>query len=442
MIYLDEYLKRRDALMSTLATMVRAHRGGDGLRFVAAGGDGTVSWVAELVAEASRRAGTKNVPPIAVLSLGTGNELARVTGWGGTFTGAESLATFARDVAGGRVVGVDSWLWEATPLRVGHDQLERGRALASPRGGGDRGHGGAGHRRGGFGENGVGFGSVVTLNSYLEDGVEEGDAAGARSGERHGGYGDCSNGDGGMRNSNSRPSLRAIAESPERPGRKGGRGKERVRYSHDIARAIAMESDDLPHLPDPLFAPPPMTPPGAKAMKTDKLKKNHRGHGRDANGGGGGGGGDGDRRGDFDSSGARGKRASSSSSSSRGDRSNAAATADRGGSSERRSIQRVLSGGDFHGPAINGVGFGRKVRSRASIGNSIDFDAAGFGFEADSSDEDESRDDSASDADELRDDVVGAVTKTSVCFFSVGFDASIAMQFHQLRERTPACSDR
>ena len=177
-------------------------------------------------------------------------------------------------------------------------------------------------------------------------------------------------------------------------------------------------------------------------MKTDKLKKNHRGHGRDANGGGGGGGGDGDRRGDFDSSGARGKRASSSSSSSRGDRSNAAAAADRGGSSERRSIQRVLSGGDFHGPAINGVGFGRKVRSRASIGNSIDFDAAGFGFEADSSDEDESRDDSASDADELRDDVVGTVTKTSVCFFSVGFDASIAMQFHQLRERTPACSDR
>ena len=27
------------------------------------------------------------------------------------------------------------------------------------------------------------------------------------------------------------------------------------------------------------------------------------------------------------------------------------------------------------------------------------------------------------------------------CFFSVGFDASIAMQFHQLRERTPCCAD-
>ena len=51
MIYLDEFLRRRDALMAKLVSLVTAHRGRDDLRFVAAGGDGTVSWVAELVGE-------------------------------------------------------------------------------------------------------------------------------------------------------------------------------------------------------------------------------------------------------------------------------------------------------------------------------------------------------------------------------------------------------
>ena len=99
MIYLDEFLRRRDALMAKLVSLVTAHRGRDDLRFVAAGGDGTVSWVAELVGDACALVGTNSVPPIAILSLGTGNELARVTGWGTSYAG-ESLVPFVRDVAG------------------------------------------------------------------------------------------------------------------------------------------------------------------------------------------------------------------------------------------------------------------------------------------------------------------------------------------------------
>ena len=76
---------------------------------VAAGGDGTVSWVAELIHDACALVGTRNVPPIAILSLGTGNELARVTGWGAAYDG-RSLVPFVRDVASGKVIGVDSWL--------------------------------------------------------------------------------------------------------------------------------------------------------------------------------------------------------------------------------------------------------------------------------------------------------------------------------------------
>jgi hypothetical protein len=127
-IYLDEFLRRRDALMAKLVALVTQHRGRDDLRFVAAGGDGTVSWVAELVGDACALVGTDNVPPIAILSLGTGNELARVTGWGTTYSG-ESLVPFVRDVASGKVVGVDSWLWRATPLDVD----DAGKVMDRPR---------------------------------------------------------------------------------------------------------------------------------------------------------------------------------------------------------------------------------------------------------------------------------------------------------------------
>ena len=69
-----------------------------------------------------------------------------------------------------------------------------------------------------------------------------------------------------------------------------------------------------------------------------------------------------------------------------------------------------------------------RVRSaRESQPRGVDFLADGF--------DDISFDGSDDDGD------LDVVEKTSVCFFSVGFDASIAMQFHQLRERTPCCAD-
>ena len=89
------------------------------------------------------------------------------------------------------------------------------------------------------------------------------------------------------------------------------------------------------------------------------------------------------------------------------------------------------------GPANNGIGFGRRRnQSRgSSLGGSADFANEGF--------DDISVDGGSSDAGSGDEEAtVDVVEKTSVCFFSVGFDASIAMQFHQLRERTPACSDR
>ena len=51
-----------------------------GVRVVVAGGDGSCAWVLGALADA----GMANIP-VAILPLGTGNDLSRVAGWGGGF---------------------------------------------------------------------------------------------------------------------------------------------------------------------------------------------------------------------------------------------------------------------------------------------------------------------------------------------------------------------
>lgn len=438
--------------MSKLTDLVSQHRRLGDLRFVAAGGDGTVSWVAELIVDACAMVGTRNVPPIAVLSLGTGNELARVTGWGAGFhrSGWEArggLRSFARDVACGKVVGVDSWLWRAVPLRLDElgvpiEDVERvASELSRSKLGWHRSSDPGGARFNGLqGRRGVGFGSAMILNAVLEP-LDSAGGSGGSTGDSSEENAYLSR---GSTDGTVLPPRNDRCISPLHAGLEGKRGAPKVwdslpddslagdvvatttrtttprssprtsvRYDFDLARGLAMESDDLPHHPELLFAPPPMTPPGA--VRANKTKS----------------------------------RSPSASPKRVAARDVAATTATTTSGRESFSKQQpipthhrrsssVISVGSQHGPAINGVGFGRLNTRRhtrsVSGGGSMDFDAAGFGFE----DEISPYNSDAEDEDESE---VATVTKTSVCFFSVGFDASIAMQFHQLRERTPCCAD-
>lgn len=56
----------------------------DRMRVVVAGGDGTVGWVLGCLGELHKDARTP-VPPVAIIPLGTGNDLSRSFGWGGSF---------------------------------------------------------------------------------------------------------------------------------------------------------------------------------------------------------------------------------------------------------------------------------------------------------------------------------------------------------------------
>ncbi len=138
-----------DVLAALAANLKAAVAAGDaeaahaarGLRLVAAGGDGTVVWV--LAAAAA--AGLDPPPPVGVIPLGTGNDLARVLGWGkgfraGAFRSDAALrATLAR-FAAARPARLDAWRLElAAPdarlLAGGPHQLERLGGPAAPRAG-------------------------------------------------------------------------------------------------------------------------------------------------------------------------------------------------------------------------------------------------------------------------------------------------------------------
>jgi diacylglycerol kinase (ATP) len=77
-------------------------------RILVCGGDGTVAWVLDSI----EKQNYESPPPVAILPLGTGNDLSRVMRWGGGLSSVErqgGICALLNDVDHAAVTVLDRW---------------------------------------------------------------------------------------------------------------------------------------------------------------------------------------------------------------------------------------------------------------------------------------------------------------------------------------------
>uniref|UniRef100_A0A8C2R0I9 Diacylglycerol kinase n=1 Tax=Capra hircus TaxID=9925 RepID=A0A8C2R0I9_CAPHI len=86
----------------------------DSARVLVCGGDGTVGWVLDALDEMKIKGQEKYIPQVAVLPLGTGNDLSNTLGWGTGYAGEIPVAQVLRNVMDADGIKLDRWKVQVT----------------------------------------------------------------------------------------------------------------------------------------------------------------------------------------------------------------------------------------------------------------------------------------------------------------------------------------
>uniref|UniRef100_A0A8C5TJS1 Diacylglycerol kinase n=1 Tax=Malurus cyaneus samueli TaxID=2593467 RepID=A0A8C5TJS1_9PASS len=84
------------------------------VRVLVCGGDGTVGWVLDAIDEMKIKGQERYIPQVAILPLGTGNDLSNTLGWGAGYAGEAPVEQILRNVMEADGVQLDRWKVQVT----------------------------------------------------------------------------------------------------------------------------------------------------------------------------------------------------------------------------------------------------------------------------------------------------------------------------------------